>query len=436
MWQLVHVPEGLIPGVNGVPLPVGIMGWIEHPYVKWAVPIPLLIALAPWIWLLFRSTWRELESEALAARKLLAEAGKIDYRPIFALALGAVILTLQEYYGGRVTYDAVVRPFLTEYEGNHPGGIVKLAKYEELYALSWWAATRMGGYILPLVLWVIVFRRDRILDFGMRTTGFFEHAWIYAFFVAVMIPVMRIVAKNPDFGTYYPFYRNSIRSWMDFGMWEVLYIGQFFCLEIFFRGWWVRAARGFGVGAIFSMVVPYCMIHFGKPYLEACGAIVAGTVLGSLSMKTRSIWAGFLVHITVAILMDLLALDRRHALPTFITPDGTKTFVFTQLHLVFWVVWGAAILLLALTAVRRRKAISAGAHGFFATLARPPRLAGPYVLMVLGVVVGLLGAHVLKTSPLGRWALLSVLGATFGFSGVLWLVVRWVEPADTRLSRG
>jgi hypothetical protein len=63
------------------------------------------------------------------------------------------------------------------------------------------------------------------------------------------------------------------------------------------------------------MAVPYCMIHYGKPYFEAHGAIVAGIVLGSLSMKTRSIYAGFLVHITVALGMDLLSLYKRASLP-------------------------------------------------------------------------------------------------------------------------
>jgi len=66
----------------------------------------------------------------------------------------------------------------------------------------------------------------------------------------------------------------------DFAAWELLYLGQFFTLEIFFRGFWLRAMRAFGAGAIWSMVVPYCMIHYGKPYLEACGAMVAGVVLG------------------------------------------------------------------------------------------------------------------------------------------------------------
>jgi membrane protease YdiL (CAAX protease family) len=70
------------------------------------------------------------------------------------------------------------------------------------------------------------------------------------------------------------------------------------------------------------MCVPYCMIHFGKPYLEASGAIIAGVVLGSLSMRTKSIYAGFLVHVTVALTMDLLALDHRNALPHVFWPPG------------------------------------------------------------------------------------------------------------------
>jgi membrane protease YdiL (CAAX protease family) len=96
-----------------------------------------------------------------------------------------------------------------------------------------------------------------------------------------------------------------------------MYFAQFFALEMFFRGFWLGALRrSLGSGAIFAMAVPYCMIHYGKPYLEAVGAVVAGIALGSLSMRTKSIYQGFLVHITVAALMDWLSLAHRHALPT------------------------------------------------------------------------------------------------------------------------
>jgi len=113
------------------------------------------------------------------------------------------------------------------------------------------------------------------------------------------------------------------------------------------------------VGAIFSMVVPYCMIHYGKPFLEADAAIIAGTVLGSLSMKTRSIWAGFLVHGTVGLLMDILALDHKHRLPTRVSPYADRHLVFPYWHGILWTVWALAIGVLLWTAWRRRALLAA-----------------------------------------------------------------------------
>jgi membrane protease YdiL (CAAX protease family) len=55
------------------------------------------------------------------------------------------------------------------------------------------------------------------------------------------------------------------------------------------------------------MVVPYCMVHYPKPLPETLAAIVAGIALGTLAMKTRSIWGGVLIHVGVALTMDLLA---------------------------------------------------------------------------------------------------------------------------------
>jgi membrane protease YdiL (CAAX protease family) len=272
------------------------MQWLEQPQIKWAVPIPLLIAVAPLVWLFFRRTWRELDDEAFAYRRALHERGEIDYRPLVALTLGAFVLILQDYYGRGDAYADLVKPWLERRENAHPGGFVDLGIYDELYLRAWWALTRVGGYLLPLALWRLFFRHDSLLDFGLRPRGFREHAWIYALCVFIMVPLLFIVSRQGDFVNYYPLYKEAGRSWQDFLLWEAMYMAQFITLEIFFRGWWIRAVRVFGVGAIWSMVVPYCMIHFGKPYLEACGAMVAGVVLGSLSMRTRSIYAGFLVH--------------------------------------------------------------------------------------------------------------------------------------------
>ena len=122
-------------------------------------------------------------------------------------------------------------------------------------------------------------------------------------FVAVVL-----VSFRGDFSTYYPFYQNA-HGWHDLLIWELLYFAQFAALEFFFRGFMLHPLkRCMGAYAIFVMVVPYCMIHFGKPFLECFAAIIAGVVLGTLSLRTRSIWCGAMIHMSVAITMDVAAL--------------------------------------------------------------------------------------------------------------------------------
>jgi len=291
--------------------------------VKPFFPIPALLVVLPLLYLFFRQTWRELDEDAHRYRGEVLAQGKLDLRPFIGLVMCAVILTMQEYYGGRTFFDETLRPLLMKYEGAHPHS-TGIWKYDELYGFAWWAGSRIGGYVLvPFPVWKLLYPKDSLLDFGLRTKGFFKHAWIYGLFLAVVLPAMWIVSREPDFGSYYPFYKQASRSWFDFLVWEAMYFVQFFALEMFFRGFWLGIMRrSFGSGAVFAMAVPYCMIHYGKPYLEANGAIVAGIALGSLSMRTKSIYQGFLVHVTVAGLMDWLALSHRHALPTVWWPAG------------------------------------------------------------------------------------------------------------------
>lgn len=313
-----------LAGVPHLALPIKALksaSWFHfllgYPLIKSLLPFPILLLLAWPLWRLFRGTWQRLDAESLEFRTQLVRDRLTDYRPAACLALAAAILTVQEYYGGRQFFDQVIRPELAAFDAARPG-VLRLDRYDSLYGYGWWSLARILGYvILPILCWRWWFPKDSLLDLGLRTRGFWAHSWIYFALLAAVIPVMLIVAQQPDFGNYYPFYKLSSRSWFDFLAWELMYYAQFFALEFFFRGWMVGALRhSLGAAAIFVMSVPYCMIHYGKPYLEAHGAIVAGVILGSLSMRTRSIYSGFLLHISVAALMDTMSLWKREALPT------------------------------------------------------------------------------------------------------------------------
>lgn len=303
---------------------------VSDALLRMGFPLLAYLVVVPLVYYFFRRTWRELDVEALEHQRRTLARGEVDRRPLVLFVLTAAILTLQYYYD-RDFYVAYVRPFLREVEADHsklPFGLgehVSISRYGDLYALAWWTFTRVAGYtIIPFGFWKICFPKDSLLDLGLRTRGLLSHAWIYLLCLGVVIPAVFAVASQPDFGNYYPFYKKCSRSWLDLCVWESMYVAQFFGLEMFFRGFWLNTLRrSMGSTAIFAMCVPYCMIHYGKPYFEACGAVVAGIALGSLSMRTKSIYSGFLVHVTVAILMDTLAIASHGGLPTQWAPPDT-----------------------------------------------------------------------------------------------------------------
>jgi membrane protease YdiL (CAAX protease family) len=273
----------------------------------------------------FLETWRAMDAEALAEREERAARGLgYDYRPLIALATGAVCLTLMEYWGGSRVFGDLVDWYELE------SGMVsltdpnytplRLTRFYRLFEFCWWAGWRVLGYFL-LPVGVLLLMRQSVREHWLSTGGFREHAWIYGLAFTVVLGCVIAVSYTEEFSTYYPFYKLAARSWFDFVAWELLYAAQFFSLEFFFRGYWLRACKSMmGSHAIFAMVVPYCMIHYGKPFLEALAAIIAGIVLGTLAMKTRSIWSGFLIHVSVAISMDAAALLQTQGLPQRLFP--------------------------------------------------------------------------------------------------------------------
>ena len=178
----------------------------------------------------------------------------------------------------------------------------------------YWAVARVIGYVvIPLLVikWVL---RERISDYGVRIKGTIKYWRIYALIVAIIIPVAVMASYSEAFQAKYPFYKITQNEtlWPWFWAWEVLYALQFLSLEMFFRGFMLHGlAPRFGYLSIFIMMVPYMMIHFTKPMPEAFGSMVAGFVLGSLALDSRSIWWGAFAHVSAAITMDLLSLWQR-----------------------------------------------------------------------------------------------------------------------------
>lgn len=179
-----------------------------------------------------------------------------------------------------------------------------------------WASARVLGYVVvPMTVAALALRgRDgpslREL-FGLETRHFFRHVRAYLLMLAVIMPFVVGASFAPAFQAKYPFYRlqSGEGLWPWFVAWEGLYALQFLSLEIFYRGFMVHGLKPrLGHASIYVMMIPYMMIHFGKPLPECVGSIIAGFVLGTMSLKSGAIWWGAILHVVVAVTMDLLSL--------------------------------------------------------------------------------------------------------------------------------
>ena len=263
--------------------------------------------IAGWIRAITIDQWRAIDRETERAPE---QAGATSLHILVILVTVAVVFTLQEYIGNHETF---VRWFPSA-----------RGKYFELWGFVWWSGWRVLGYVVIPMIVLALLPGERIRDYHVSFRGFRKHLWIYALLFACVLPAVIAASFTSSFRHTYPFYRMANRSHIDLWVWEALYAAQFVSLEFFFRGFLLQGLRrALGANAIFVMIVPYCMIHYGKPMPETFGAIFAGLLLGTLAMRTRSIWGGVLIHIGVATMMDLLAVSHCSTNPKIPCPEDS-----------------------------------------------------------------------------------------------------------------
>jgi len=273
-------------------------------------------AIVLWLDDFFAEPMRRVSQEQ---REFLAspESKKPDWHLMAALLATAAILALQYYlfHGGRLLdlldLLALVLP------GGSDAPLLRWLNSREnarLTMLAWWAVGLSITYVLvPIVIVCGIFRRP-LSDYGVKVRGSLNCWWVYLLMYLAIVPFVLRASTTESFLRTYPFYKLDAGEplWPRFFVWELLYAMQFVSLEFFFRGFLLHSMRRrFGVYAIFAMMIPYCMIHFGKPIPETYGAIFAGVILGFMSLKTRSIWLGAATHIAVAWTMDAAAIWQR-----------------------------------------------------------------------------------------------------------------------------
>ncbi|XZF13226.1 CPBP family intramembrane glutamic endopeptidase [Chitinophagaceae bacterium MMS25-I14] len=167
-------------------------------------------------------------------------------------------------------------------------------------------------FIPCAIYWFFTDRKNQPL-YGFHAKG--VDLKPYFGLILLMVPALLWAGQQADFLTVYPraAFLNMppdqpFRKIYTF-LYEVCYSSDYIVTEFFFRGFLILAfARFIGYKAIIPMCVFYVTIHFDKPLGEAISSFFGGYLLGLLVYKTRSIYGGIIVHLGIALLMEVIGL--------------------------------------------------------------------------------------------------------------------------------
>jgi membrane protease YdiL (CAAX protease family) len=261
--------------------------------------------------------WRRLQRTYVTDVRARANAQakvtrETDRKMVIVFVVAALALTLNNFLSGNPAWaESMLRFFGFAGLAHRLNNAMFVSSHRDFNQLAFWAVIMIATYWLPAVFAIKVLFHERVRDYGLRVKGILPHVRTYAPLYAIAAPLIIAFSFTASFEEKYPFYHPLAGHslWPYMYAWWVLYWMQFISLEFFFRGFMVHGlAPRLGWAAIFAMVVPYNMLHYGKPMPEALAAIVGGIVLGTLSLKTRSIWWGAALHISIAFTMDICAL--------------------------------------------------------------------------------------------------------------------------------
>jgi uncharacterized protein len=260
---------------------------------------------------LFVNTWTETERLSIENNSTFKQKF-VNVNTLIILLYIAFGLTIVRYFGHTDT-------ILITSIGKHPGKFgywfINFFYNDEFglfHQRIWWVSIIITIYLIIPVFIVKYIFRHKLFDYGIRFKNIHKDYPLYILMMVVMLPLVYFASTTVSFQERYPIFHPAKHELFPiFFWWEVAYFLQFVAVEFFFRGFILHGLKNrFGFYAIFISMIPYCMVHFGKPFGETIAAIFAGIILGTLSLKSRSIVLGIVIHYSVAITMDIFALYR------------------------------------------------------------------------------------------------------------------------------
>jgi len=175
----------------------------------------------------------------------------------------------------------------------------------------------IGDFITFFILGVLIIRfvfKEKFRDFGLQFGEIKIGLTFSLLFLLVMVILVWFVSATSAFAEKYPHLSSAKSDWNTLFIYEAGMLLYMIAWEFIWRGFMLFGLeKKFGYYSVFIQMIPFVILHNGKPFLETFGAIFGGIALGILALRTRSIYYCIIVHIGVMYSIDFISTLRFRA---------------------------------------------------------------------------------------------------------------------------
>jgi uncharacterized protein len=191
----------------------------------------------------------------------IASFFKRNYREIVVISLAALFLTVAGY---------------------HPIG-------------PRWVSSLIYFAVLPILTITIILRRNP-LDFGLRLGNFKVWGFYVIASFIIALPILYIASRIPMLANYYTIQQFDV---VKYSLETIVYL---FAWEFLFRGFLLFGLKEkLKESSILIQMVPFVLVHFGKPEIETISTILMGIYFGYVAYRGNSYWPAFIIHLFINI---------------------------------------------------------------------------------------------------------------------------------------
>ena len=220
----------------------------------------------------------------------------LDRKVIIIFLSVAILQTISWYITSRMFFRT---KFFEQYQF-HPQ--VYLIEY-----LYWFLGDFITFFVFPVFV-IRFFFKEKLSSYGLQIGDYKVGLKITLIFILIMLPLVWFASSTDSFANVYPHLSSARESWTIFLIYELGLLVYMIAWEFVWRGYMLFGLYAkFGFYSIFIQMIPFVILHNGKPMLETFGSILAGLALGILALRTKSILYCVIAHMGVMFSIDLIS---------------------------------------------------------------------------------------------------------------------------------